>query len=199
MLQIRKLMQTRGFTLVELLIVIAVIGILAIAVLAALDPIEQLKKSRDTGRLSDAREFYNAMTRYYASFNCYPDENTFGTAQCVNADYPSGFTPLLWSMGNQAADEFSDTLTALLDAGELKPAYENKQSIQNGQIFFNHASTGTLAVCFHPESKAARSGGIGPLSEQDDLDATDGCVVTATYTSVDPDLAEDVDCLVCVQ
>jgi prepilin-type N-terminal cleavage/methylation domain-containing protein len=50
MLKIRKLMQTRGFTLVELLIVIAVIGILAIAVLAALDPIEQLKKSRDTGQ-----------------------------------------------------------------------------------------------------------------------------------------------------
>ncbi|MBU4016638.1 prepilin-type N-terminal cleavage/methylation domain-containing protein, partial [Patescibacteria group bacterium] len=42
----------KGFTLIELLIVIAVLGILATGVLIALDPIEQINRGRDSGRVS---------------------------------------------------------------------------------------------------------------------------------------------------
>ena len=41
--------QKSGFTLVELLIVIALLGALAIGLIGALDPFEQLKKGTDTG------------------------------------------------------------------------------------------------------------------------------------------------------
>ena len=37
----------KAFTLVELLIVIAIIGILAIGILIALDPVEQTRKASD--------------------------------------------------------------------------------------------------------------------------------------------------------
>lgn len=62
----------RGFTLVELLIVIALIGVLAVAVLAAINPLEQLNRARDTGMESDASQLLAAIDRYYASQEKFP-------------------------------------------------------------------------------------------------------------------------------
>lgn len=44
---------TRGFTLIELLVVIAIIAVLAAVVIMLVNPVEIMKKSRDTTRLSD--------------------------------------------------------------------------------------------------------------------------------------------------
>ncbi len=65
-------MTRRGFTLVELLIVIALISILAVAVLATINPIEQANKARDASVLNDAAEVMNAYERYYANSQNYP-------------------------------------------------------------------------------------------------------------------------------
>ena len=62
----------RGFTLVELLIVIALIAILSVAVLSTINPIEQSNKARDARVQNDAAEVLNAMERYYASKQLYP-------------------------------------------------------------------------------------------------------------------------------
>lgn len=51
----------KGFTLVELLIVVAIIGILAGVVLIAINPGETLKKSRDATRLSDLDSVARAL------------------------------------------------------------------------------------------------------------------------------------------
>ncbi len=42
-----------GFTLVELLVVVAILGILMAAVVLAINPVEMMRKSRDSNRLSD--------------------------------------------------------------------------------------------------------------------------------------------------
>ena len=57
----------RGFTLVELLIVIALIAILSVAVLSTINPIEQSNKARDARVQNDAAELMGALERYYAS------------------------------------------------------------------------------------------------------------------------------------
>ncbi len=51
----------KGFTLVELLIVVAIIGILAGVVLIAINPGETLRKSRDATRLSDLDSVARAL------------------------------------------------------------------------------------------------------------------------------------------
>ena len=63
----------KGFTLIELLIVIAILGVLAIVVLAAIDPIQQLARTRDSGRKSTVTQLGHAVQAYYTSRNAtYP-------------------------------------------------------------------------------------------------------------------------------
>ena len=51
----------RGFTLVELLIVIAIIAILAAVVVLIINPVEITKRTRDATRLSDLTTLQNAI------------------------------------------------------------------------------------------------------------------------------------------
>ncbi len=68
----KKFRSPKGFTLVELLIVIAILGILATAVLSAINPIEQINRGRDTGTQSDAEQLVEAVQRYQAAQGYYP-------------------------------------------------------------------------------------------------------------------------------
>lgn len=51
----------KGFTLVELLIVIAILGTLAVVVLIALNPVQQLARTRDAGRRSTVSQLGHAI------------------------------------------------------------------------------------------------------------------------------------------
>jgi len=52
----------KSFTLVELMIVIAILAILSAIVIFALNPTELFKKSRDSRRLADMNILYKAIT-----------------------------------------------------------------------------------------------------------------------------------------
>lgn len=60
----------KGFTLIEILIVVAIIGILASVVVVGLGPAQ--KKGRDSRRVSDLRSVQNALELYYGKNGNYP-------------------------------------------------------------------------------------------------------------------------------
>ena len=70
---------SKGFTLVELLVVVAIIAILAVAAFIAINPITQLYKARDAQRKQDFSQIRSALDAYYNDNNCYPSSIPFGS------------------------------------------------------------------------------------------------------------------------
>lgn len=54
----------KGFTLIELLIVIAILAALAVIVVFAINPVQNLARTRDTGRLSTVAQLGHALESY---------------------------------------------------------------------------------------------------------------------------------------
>ena len=67
---------TKGFTLIELMVVIAVIGILASVALVSLTGVQ--KSARDAQRKSDIATYRTAIERYYADLQVYPGSGGTG-------------------------------------------------------------------------------------------------------------------------
>jgi prepilin-type N-terminal cleavage/methylation domain-containing protein len=64
----------KGFTLVELLIVIAIMGVLAAAIMVAINPSAKINAAKDSNLKSDISSISNAMQAYYTN------AGTVGTA-----------------------------------------------------------------------------------------------------------------------
>mgnify|MGYP000156237116 CR=1 FL=1 len=76
----------KGFTLVEILIVLAIIGILASVALVGLGPIQ--RRGRDSRRVQDLRQVQSALELYFAKSGSYPPSSDWLTLQntIINAN-----------------------------------------------------------------------------------------------------------------
>lgn len=109
--------KTSGFTLVELLIVIAVIGVLAAVILAVINPLQQLARGRDTGRISTVAQLGSALQRYattnvnYLAVPAAPGPATFMTDLVTANEIQAIFTNPAYGIG------FTAGCTAELNQG----------------------------------------------------------------------------------
>lgn len=67
----------KGFTLVEILIVVAIIAILASIVLVGLGPFRS--RGRDTRRIADLSQVQNGLELYFTKNGVYPDASDWAT------------------------------------------------------------------------------------------------------------------------
>lgn len=78
-----RLSRQRGFTLLELLVVMAIIGILATVILASLNDSRQ--KARDSARASQTQEFMKALELFYSEYGVYPTSGVVNNAVDLDA------------------------------------------------------------------------------------------------------------------
>ncbi|MBI2074535.1 MAG: prepilin-type N-terminal cleavage/methylation domain-containing protein [Candidatus Levybacteria bacterium] len=63
----------KGFTLIELIVVIGIISILSAAIIAIIDPLSQFQKANDARRKSDLSQIQKVLEQYYQDNGRYPD------------------------------------------------------------------------------------------------------------------------------
>src|SRR3989339_69820 len=152
----------KGFTMIELLVVIAVIGILAVALLATLNPLEQIRKGRDTRTRSDSSQLVSGLERYNASLGYFPwqsgedDEVVAATADVPFLSIQSGNLPA--GTGDYQTVSLATRLAELTTTSEVKSSFIDRVTGSSAReifLYYNDESAGpAVTACFVPESSS---------------------------------------------
>ena len=162
----------KGFTLIEILIVVAIIAILASIVLVGLGPSQQA--GRDARRLSDLREVQTGLELYYNQCGFYPGGKQ-ATAPCPNAwvevkTWGGLTTALTGTPGiavNSVPNDPSSNATYYYDSANNGSTYLIAAKLENvgNSVFTNYTppalSNGPNAI---PAADTCGSGGFYCLS-----------------------------------
>ena len=151
----------KGFTLVELLIVISLLGAIALIVIAAINPIEQANRARDTRFKSDGGQLISAVDRYFAANSEFPWMTV--SADTYDTDDSFGFvTAADEEVGICGAD--CDTDGVILNNNELKSEFRNRDFITKSdkgddqQILIGKetGSSSSVYACFIPLANSTK-------------------------------------------
>ncbi len=116
-LRVEKPKQSRGFTLIEILVVIGIIAVLAAIVIVAINPAKQFAQARNTQRTSNVQTILNAIgQRITDNKGVFPGTFTIGTTLYTCGPVPTASTTIVTSMA-------VDTTTATGNLGCLTPTY----------------------------------------------------------------------------
>lgn len=85
-------MNRKGFTLVEILVVVSVLVVLGLAAMVMLKPMTQILKGYDTVRKTDLAKLKSAFESYYEDHGCYPPVSIL--ANCGGHDLQPYMDPI---------------------------------------------------------------------------------------------------------
>jgi len=127
MFSLKKIRDTKGFTIIELLIVIAVIAILAGIVAVAYSHVTD--KARDTTRQNNITEIQSQLEIFYANNNYYPSLDNLNDSTWLSANM-KGLDSAIFS-------DPLDTSNTTLEAGSGTP-----KTAQKGDKKYAYDATG---------------------------------------------------------
>lgn len=151
----KRFFSDQGFTMIELLIVIAILGILAVTILSAVNPVEQIGRSRDSTSKSDAEQLLNAIDHFNASRGLWPWQDTttdpgqvvFGA---VTSAFPAGSScTMLKNLGADSSD------AACPGTDELKAAFISRVTDAGTNVLYvgyNGRTGDSIYICYNPQS-----------------------------------------------
>ncbi len=180
-----KRQKMKGFTLVELLIVIALLGALAIGLIGALDPFEQLKKGTDTGTRDLVNQVQTAVLRYYAT-----------TSKMPWTDQTAAFSA--FDLNNAV---LTTAIANMVTAGEMKSNFAVIYKNQLDKVWVTYVppsptSSVEVRVCYQPASKSFQ---VDPATKYlNDHTGIENETKTGTTACKSSDVA-GVNCDWCVQ
>jgi prepilin-type N-terminal cleavage/methylation domain-containing protein len=107
-----------SFTLIELLIVLAIVTILSVVVIVTLNPAELLRQSRDSNRLSDLATLNSALGMYNTDIG-----GSMGSSSVVYISIPDTTSTLTFQLSTALESvKYQSLMTA--DGGGSNVAYE---------------------------------------------------------------------------
>jgi len=130
----------RGFTLVELLIVIAILGTLAVVVLIALNPVQQLARTRDSGRKSTVAQLGHAIEAAATNNNgVYPGLNATWVQTNLVGSGEIGTVPPLVGYSAPGVGQHPTGATCVANG---------TTSMQNGWCYSSFGTPASRAIVF---------------------------------------------------
>jgi prepilin-type N-terminal cleavage/methylation domain-containing protein len=118
----------KAFTLIELLIVIAILGVLAVVVLVAINPAEQLARTRDAGRISAVAQLGHAVQAYYTGQDAtFPTEGATWGQDLIDAGEISVMP---------GAIAYGGTITACTTNAHNDFCYDEDATNDNGAVVY---------------------------------------------------------------
>ena len=134
----------RGFTLLEILLVVAAIAILAGIIIVAINPARQLGETRDAQRQSDVNAISSALQQYYIKYAGFPAALPEDDGTCSDKESNSEFGFCIYGTDCSPGYSLDDLTPNFINAIPADPSDSNDGF--SGYVAFRN-STNRVYVC----------------------------------------------------
>jgi prepilin-type N-terminal cleavage/methylation domain-containing protein len=168
------MLRYRGFTIVELLVVIVVVGILATVSIVAYSNMQQ--RSRTAARVMAIRTIQRGLESYRTIHGHYPPDIDIGTNQ------PAGFTPIYGNAYEYSVATDDSWMRVLRQSGSLNNSVLDPINNNNHHFVYISYSTGT-GSCREPFYMLASQGWEGGYASMPPDARTLNCSISGVVTA----------------